>query len=194
MYIIMQEFIDNIVLMKYGVHAGESSESIIQRKIMELEETGKVFWGYGGNLCHPINQVQPFLEENRRKGQRTFLTLVKTKTEIKVENQTNDNEQNRALFYSDNKVDWLSIPKKNIVTGSRFAIICKTFDKCSIDLDLSMYRIPFGNAENCRLSDFLRWRKNKACGRYSDVDMDISIPKIVNVSIIAEIENAVFVQ
>lgn len=187
----MRNLIDNIVLMKYGAHAGETSDSIIERKNTEMKKSGKVFWGYGGTLCHPLNQIQPFLEENRRKNQKTFLVLAKTKTKTKNEILPN---VNRARFYSENKVDWEPIPSDNIVTGSRYAVICRSFEKCNINIDLSLYRIPFGNAKGCRLSDYLGWRRNKACGRYSEEEIDISIPLVINISIIAEIENAVFVQ
>lgn len=183
--------IDNIVLMKYGAHAGESSDNIIERKQRELKETGQVFWGYGGTLCHPINQIHPFLNENRENNQKTYLVLVKTKKEME---NGNNKIQDRLNLYSENKVDWYPIPIGINVTGSKYAIICKSFDICSLDIDLSLYRIPFGSSQGCRLSNYLGWRKNRACGRYNEKDLDIAVSKIVNVSIIAEIVNGVFVQ
>ncbi len=50
--------------MKYRVHASEKVESIIQRKSKEHEGIKQTFWwGYGGKVCHPIKQVQPFVKE-----------------------------------------------------------------------------------------------------------------------------------
>lgn len=185
--------LNNIVLMKYGAHAGESSDDIIQRKQLELEDTGKVYWGYGGNLCHPLNQIQPFLEENREKDCKTYLVLVKTKTESQV-NSGSFYLQDRSIFYSHDKLQWYNIPSGNNVTGSKYALICNSFEHVDISLDLSQYRIPLGAAKDCRISDYLGWRKNKACGRYSEKDLDIAIPKIVKISVVAEIENAVFIR
>ena len=49
--------------MKVGLHAQESIEDIVKRKQREFEDTGSIFWGYGGSTCHPLTMVQPFAKE-----------------------------------------------------------------------------------------------------------------------------------
>lgn len=48
---------ENIIIMKYGVHAKEAVCSIIERKQEEYHKTGQMFWGYNGVLCNPQTQV-----------------------------------------------------------------------------------------------------------------------------------------
>ena len=71
----MEKLYKNIIVMKYGVHASEDVESIVVRKMQEVQVAKKMFWGYGGVLCHPLKQVQPFLRENCSKGEKTYLLL-----------------------------------------------------------------------------------------------------------------------
>lgn len=187
------EILNNIVLMAYGTHAGEGPDCIISRKKNELIKTGRVFWGYNGTLCHPINQIQPFLQENIENDQQTYLALVQTQTYLEQHNVVNV-INNRAILYSEDRIDWLPIPSGNNVIGSKYAVICSSFEKCNIAVDLSQYRMMYGTYAGKRASDFWGWRKNKACCRYSDVDIDIATPKIVTISVLAKIEKAVFIQ
>src|SRR5438552_4137076 len=55
-----QTTLNRFIFMKVGNHAGEDWDQILARKKKEFEQTGFIFWGYGGSACHPINQVQPF--------------------------------------------------------------------------------------------------------------------------------------
>ena len=72
--------LEKVIIMKYGVHAGESISNIIERKLNELKSTGKFYWGYGGSLCHPISQVQPFLKEASENNDSVYLLLTPTKS------------------------------------------------------------------------------------------------------------------
>ena len=51
---------ENVVLMKGGPHAGSGWRDIVDWKIGDLQAAGVTFWGYGGSVCHPTRQVQPF--------------------------------------------------------------------------------------------------------------------------------------
>lgn len=64
----MDTELDHIIYMKYGVHAGHTVEEIIARKSEEYHRTGKMFWGYGGTICHPTKQVQPFVRDIISRG------------------------------------------------------------------------------------------------------------------------------
>ena len=61
---------ESFVFMKVGQHAGEDFESIIKRKTEEIKNTGMSFWGYGGPMCHPTKQIQPFAKSVIEKCQR----------------------------------------------------------------------------------------------------------------------------
>ena len=50
------------IFMKVGNHAGETFETILERKRREFDRAGKIFWGYGGTTLHPIKHVQPFVK------------------------------------------------------------------------------------------------------------------------------------
>ena len=51
---------ESFIFMKVGNHAGENFDAILARKNREREQAGCIFWGYGGTVCHPLMQVQPF--------------------------------------------------------------------------------------------------------------------------------------
>ena len=169
----------NIIYMKYGVHASESIESIIMRKMQEIEVCQKMFWGYGGTLCHPTNQVQPFLKRNLLKGEKTYLLLSKTPSEL-------NNEPAIALSYSTDQQKWVPIPKGITVLGSKYAIICENIQQCNFSIDLADYVVPIGNSKGKRLSDYIKGQVSKACGHYCK-NTDKSVSKIVNITLCAEI-------
>lgn len=183
--------IKNIVFMKYGAHGNESSKSILSRKHDELIETGCVFWGYNGVLCHPSNQLNPFVQANKKNGEKTFLVLSKTLQEKSVDCDT-DIELKRAELFSFDRKQWEPIPIGVNVTNSKYAVVCSSFEDCDFKLDASQYILPFANPQNCRMSNYLGWRKNRACGVYCANDFEILPSKLLNISIIAEIEYAAF--
>lgn len=174
----------NIVVMKYGVHASEDVDSIVVRKMQEVQVAKKMFWGYGGVLCHPLKQVQPFLRENCSKGEKTYLLLTETSSRF-------DNVPSEASFYSFNKIEWDSVPKGVKILGSKYAIICKNITACDFFIDLSDYVIPIGNSKGKVLSDYIRGHVDKACGRYVETNKE---SKPIKISLYGEIESAVFVK
>lgn len=182
----------NIVLMKFGTHGNESSKSILSRKHEELLDSGFVFWGYNGVLCHPLNQINPFVAANQEKGEKTFLVLCKTIQEKKSSDCIDSIEMHRAQLFSLDKKIWEPIPKGVNVTNSKYAVICSSFEDCDFDIDISQYILPFANPKNCRMSNYLGWRKNKACGLYSPSELEIIPAKLSHISVIAEIKYAAF--
>lgn len=166
--------------MKYGVHASESIESIITRKMEEIKICQKMFWGYGGVLCHPTNQVQPFLNENLSKKEKTYLLLSKTPSKL-------NNIPSIATVYSTDKIKWELIPDGIRVLGSKYAITCKNIKRCDFLIDLSSYLVPVGNSKGKTLSKYIQGRVDKACGKYNE-DITGEEPKLVNISLCAEID------
>ena len=60
---------DGLLFMKVGLHAGEKFDEILERKRREYQKAGMIFWGYGGNTCHPTLAVQPFARMKLEKKQ-----------------------------------------------------------------------------------------------------------------------------
>ena len=169
----------NIIFMKYGVHASESVEQIIERKKKEVQSAKRMFWGYGGTLCHPLNQVQPFLQENMSRNEKTYLVMAYTPSEMN--SQTLETE-----FFSQNKNDWSRIPKGIHVYGSKYAIVCKNIERCDFIMDLSNYDSPVGNSKGRPLSEYINGRIDKACGHWDGKAKDrLSSP--VHITLCAEI-------
>ncbi|MGI6108128.1 MAG: hypothetical protein ACOX8B_09395 [Lachnospiraceae bacterium] len=146
----------NIVIMKYGVHVSESIDSIITRKMDELQNTGVMYWGYGGTVCHPRTQVQPFVKANFEKGEDTYLLLVRTPSE-------NHSQSARMEYYTEDGTLWEKFPEGINVLGSKYAIVCESLNNCDIRLDLSAYRVAAGRSAGKSLAEYLRGRVDKAC-------------------------------
>ena len=177
----MYQKIENIIFMKYGVHASEDVELIIKRKIAEIQQCKKMFWGYGGVLCHPLNQVQPFLKSNALKNQKTHLVMTKTLSKL-------NNTPSAATMYSVDNINWCPIPNNVRVLGSKYAIVCNSITQCEFILDLADYVIPLGNCKGRRLSQYIQGRVDKACGYYQiNTAKNISMPVII--TLCAEIES-----
>ena len=83
--------------MKYGTHANEPPDTIIKRKINEVNLYGYTFWGYGGTSCHPLNQILPFIKMNFERGEETYLVLSRINT------VWNGNSTNASFFSFNNK-------------------------------------------------------------------------------------------
>ncbi len=66
----------SIVIMKIGTYAGEPLKDIVARKQEEERSAGCFYWGYGGTLCQPLTQVQPFAEEARELGATPVAVLI----------------------------------------------------------------------------------------------------------------------
>src|SRR5260370_36832375 len=107
---------DKVLLMKVGNHAGEKWEQILERKRREFEKTGRTFWGYGGNTCHPISIVQPFarLAVKEQGGILLVMEPIDSRAEPDIV---------PAKEYSRDGVTWRPIPTGIQVTGSTYALI-----------------------------------------------------------------------
>ena len=176
----------NIIFMKYGVHASEDVDGIINRKLKEIEDTGKMFWGYGGTVCHPLNQVKPFLNENKAKGEKTYLVLSYTKSNF-------NNKPNKSELYSMDKIEWNKIPDGINVLGSKYALICKSFKKVKHSINLEDYNIAIGPSTGKKMSQYIKGRIDKGCGRYENKNSNDKDNNL-EISLIAEIQDVVFVK
>lgn len=148
--------LDRIVLMKVGAHAKEDLDGIIERKKAEESKVGFMFWGYGGSLCHPTKQVHIFAQESLQAGYP--LTLVMTTTKSRLLNQGTI-----ASHYSEDKETWSQIPKDLVVTGSKYALVCKNLTPVDFEIDLADYIVGVGPSRGRSLSEYIGDRVDKAC-------------------------------
>lgn len=174
----------HIILMKYGVHASEQLDSIMSRKIAEIDAVGNMFWGYSGTLCHPTNQVQEYLRQIP-KDEKLYLLLSETKS-------PNHSIADEKRQFSNDGVHWLELPDSIRVVGSKYALVCTSLVETEMYLNTSDYKISVGPSAGKRLKDYFRCRVDKACATY-DESPD-SIPSNVRISWIAEVADAVFVR
>lgn len=174
--------------MKVGFHVDESLESIITRKQTEERTHGKIFWGYGGTLCHPVNKVHPFIRETKRRKLRPILVLSVTSSKF-VTTRTVAGE------YSVNGEIWYPVPPGICVSGSRYAIVCKNLRQFDKEIDLSMYVLATGPKKGISLADYIRSRVDKACAFMCETP-NVDEKNIIKVSYVAEIVEpyAVFVR
>jgi hypothetical protein len=143
-----------ILYMKVGFHVDETLVHILARKAREEREAGVLFWGYGGTLCHPTRQVQPFA-----RGQGDLpISIVLSVTPSRF-----TAVQRRASEYSTDGDLWRPLPVGVSVTGSAFALVCRSLRPASFALDLARYEVAVGPSAGRSLAAHVRHRVDKAC-------------------------------
>lgn len=151
---------DPFVYMKVGVHAKEELKDIIARKREEIKNAGVAFWGYGGNTCHPLNAVQPFIRDETARGVTVRLLMQ----EIESHHYA---EQVRAESYSEDGAIWTPVPKPINVWGSRYALVIDSLDEIDLSVPLEDTRVGVGRFQGSSGSDYVRGRVDKACLVYA---------------------------
>lgn len=170
----------NIIYMKYGVHASESIESIVKRKQEEISKTGYTLWGYGGNLCHPQNQVQPFAKEVSINREKLFLVMSFTESKL-------NNSPQRSNLFSLDGVEWNKINDEIDVLGSKHALCINKLQLCDFDLVLNQYVVGIGKRKGVSLASYIRYRVDKACAIKSELDVVMPDLKKAHITLMAEI-------
>lgn len=145
-----------ILFMKVGVHAQESLENIIARKVKEIEEAGFAMWGYGGNTCHPRTMVQPFAQDHENKGNPIFLYMQKI-------NSQHFAEPLRAEQFSVDGQNWEKVPAGINVLGSRFALVLESLSKEELSLPLHSTQVAIGPSRGRRGEQYIQGHVDKAC-------------------------------
>lgn len=147
---------ERFIFMKVGNHANETWEQILERKRREYQSAGRIFWGYGGSACHPINQVQPFARLSLREGARVELLMEPISSR-------SDQDSVPATEYSEDGVIWKPIPEGIIVTGSRYALVLDEIRECDLSIPLDQYAVGVGPSRGKLGADYLKGRTDKAC-------------------------------
>ncbi len=146
----------DFVFMKVGSHAGETFEQILERKNREFQDTGRIFWGYGGTACHPLQQVQPFAKDVASKRGSIYLLMEPI-------HSTADPDLLPATEYSDDGVNWQPIPKGINVTGSRYALILDEIVPGQLEIATEEFVVGIGPSRGKFGSEYLQGRIDKAC-------------------------------
>jgi hypothetical protein len=177
----------DIIFMKIGFHADEDLASIILRKRREQDESGTIFWGYGGVACHPTKQVLPFVYEAVFNNRSPYLAMSVTQSRFAGPAEC-------AKEYSIDGKAWLPLPRGVMVKGSKYAIVCKNLEPIRREIDLASYGVSVGPSRGKSLSDYLKYRVDKACATLADRQEPST--KLTEISYVAEIVNpfAVFLR
>jgi hypothetical protein len=147
---------DKFLLMKVGNHAGETWDQILERKRREFEKTGRTFWGYGGNTCHPISIVQPFarLAVKEQGGILLVMEPIDSRAEPDIV---------PAREFSRDGVTWEPIPAGIQVTGSRYALILDEIRPGDLEVTLAEYEVAVGPSAGKAAELYLQGHIDKGC-------------------------------
>jgi len=166
--------------MKVGNHAGEEWAAILDRKRKELVDTGKIFWGYGGTSCHPINQVQPFARLTLKEQGQIGLIMVPIISNAGVEDVF-------AREYSSDGIKWEPIPDGILVTGSRYALILDKIEPVDLEVNLAEFEVGVGPSRGKAADEYLKGRIDKACLKKRESGIAVIEAKIHKVSFTANL-------
>jgi hypothetical protein len=160
--------------MKVGYQYREDWGEIVERKLAEERAASVVYWGYGGSVCHPLTQVQPFAAQ----GQPITVLMIHTASAFVGPVAWADGAS------ADGK-SWSPIPT-GVRTAGRYALVLRSLEKVDFRLDLAAYEVAIGSRQGMPLPDYLRLRVDKACARLSSV-LRTSDPHVVNVVMRADL-------
>ena len=175
--------------MKVGFHVDETWQQIIKRKLVEDRIQNIVFWGYNGTICRPLI-VQEFVAIALEKNVIPKLVLSFTPSKYISKYIKRSKE-----FSVDGK-RWFLLPNNVKVKGSKYAIVCHNLRKEDSWLDLDMYRVACGKRKGTRLSQYIRYRIDKACAIYDDSCCHSVGKRVVKITYVADLKEpyAVFIR
>jgi hypothetical protein len=179
----MNHIPDNFVFMKVGMHARETLEVILDRKQKEFEQSGSIFWGYGGSTCHPIKRVQPFVRSRILEGIDEVFLLMEPIMSLA------DPQLAPAKEFSSDGIVWKPIPKGIRVTGSKYALVLDEIMPATLTFDPREYVVAEGASAGKFATDYLRGRSDK--GVFSRAPKAFAGPagKMHGIGLIAKMQN-----
>ncbi len=164
--------------MKVGFHGQESLSEIVARKVEEEARAGRIFWGYGGSLCHPAKQVLPFVKRVLSSG--TAVRLVMPTTVSKCEIAPTESRE-----FSEDGLVWQPLPKGVSVRACRYALVIRNLRVLEEFVDLSQFSVGIGPNMGKPLSDYIRGRVDKACAYPCQCEARVATP--VRVGLVADL-------
>ncbi len=147
---------EGVIFMKVGIHARESLEDIIKRKQDEYAKAKMIFWGYGGNTCHPTKLVQPFARSFEAEGKHVHLVMHEM-------NSKHYAEPELAQEYSDDGVSWYPVPDGIKVRGSRYAMVIGGLTEDEFDFNLRQALVAVGPSRGRLGNEYIKGRVDKGC-------------------------------
>ncbi len=150
-----------VLFMKVGCHAREGIDEIYRRKALEEAENGVFYWGYGGTLCHPSQQVHRLARLALANNELPLVAMIPTESKFVGSNSI-------ASELSVDRHSWLEIPPEVAIYGSRYALVCTDLRRVDIEIDLSQYMIAVGPSRGTLLSRYMCYRVDKACALKTD--------------------------
>ncbi len=148
----LDELPDAFIFMKVGNHAGETFDQILQRKMREKEDAGRIFWGYGGPTCHPLTGVQPFAKKHGNL--HVLMEPIDSKADPDILQPTE---------YSADGVTWKPMPDGISVTGSRYALVLDQIRPGDLEVRTDDFVVDIGPNRGKVATEYLRGRVDKAC-------------------------------
>ena len=144
------------IYMKVGNHAGENFDAILERKNRELNEAGRIFWGYGGSACHPLMQVQPFVRFYAKEQGRIYLFMEP------MDSKANPDLEPAKEYSADGAI-WQPLPNGISVLGSRYALVLGQIQPADLEVQLEQYVVGVGHSRGKKAADYLQGRIDKGC-------------------------------
>lgn len=154
----------HFVFMKVGTHAQEPLEEILKRKRQEIAEEGFALWGYGGNTCHPLRMIQPFVRDYVELGETLYLVMQPMNSQHFAVTE-------RAAEYSADGITWAPAPRGINVIGSRFAMAIDDLRDEVFDLQLADTRVAYGMSAGKRGDRYIKGHVDKGCLEVVDPDV-----------------------
>ena len=114
-----------------------------------------VFWGYGGNSCHPVSRVQPFARLAIREQGNVLLVMEPI-------NSNADPDIVPAIDSRDG-VSWERIPKGINVLGSRYALVLSEIRPGELEVKLNGFEVATGPSTGKPAEAYLQGRIDKGC-------------------------------
>ncbi len=144
------------IFMRVGNHAGETFEEILERKQRELEDAGKIFWGYGGTTLHPINHVQPFAKLWMQNAGSIQILMQPIESRA-------DPDVLPANEFSVDGSTWEPLEPGIVVTGSRYAVVLDEIKPGQLELDLRKFEVGIGPSRGRNAAHYMKGRVDKGC-------------------------------
>lgn len=168
------------VFMKVGDHATEDFDKILERKNQEFKRTGRIFWGYGGTACHPLTQVQPFARMQVKKHGAVYLLMEKIDSNA-------DPDIVPATMYSEDGINWKTIPDEIEVIGSRYALILDEIKPGDLEICIGDYEVAVGPSRGKNASEYIQRHLDKACLVSTSKRISSVEPKIKRIEVYAKL-------
>lgn len=154
----MEEFFDDVIIMKVGPHSGMNLQEIIDSKVQEEKKNGVHYWGYSGVFCKPI-PTQKFCQESKRNNHNPKIILIETKSSYNSEIGFIDE-------YSEDNVTYKKFKAPAQLQGAEFSFVAKNIRKVK-SFRLDDFKVVGGKNNGRLVSEHLVFRVNKCFGKYN---------------------------